>query len=172
MYLLFYKGWCITYNTPQLEGIIFHLFIFNHISQSCKSEAGSADVPFCSLLGDNWKSNQGMRCTISRILPFFIHSGIKSLCMQIRAGASVCYLHDTLCICSCSRWCIFLYTSPYLNCHAVHPSKYAAARNRDNFYYYLSDRMYENDIFCCCVLAHILFFWLLFWIWQTLDAAQ
>ena len=54
VYLLFCKMWSIYYCAKGgvlhvLKGNIFNLFAFNPIPQSCKSEACSADVLFCSL---------------------------------------------------------------------------------------------------------------------------
>ena len=84
-----------------LKGNIFNLFTFNPIPQSCKSEASSADILFCSLeathssflslLEDIWKSNQGMRCTISRVLQFLVY-----ILYHISMHATTCWRQISL----------------------------------------------------------------------------
>ena len=175
-----------------------------------------------------------MNSTLGSVVPlamFFIHSGIKCLCMRIYAGARVRYLHETLCIYSSSTWCIFLYTcgaslkirghsqlrQPLLlffwqNLRKMTYSRFCLTLPKRCVHFtalllcllistifcrqFVSlnftnlrccavveegrmKTIYSCDIigfgvlpFCCCVLAHILFLRLLFWISQTLDAAQ
>ena len=112
--------------------------------------------PSLLVLRKIWNSIYSRALSFSHILLWNSLNAIV-YCSKTRAGAWVRYLHDTFCICSCSRWCTFLYTSPNLNCNAVHPTRNCCIffwQNLPKWHNLLSAWHFLYDVSilpaCCC----------------------